>query len=1284
MSPELSAHPVFDAGILHGLHLLEADAGTGKTWTIAGLVVRALIERELGLEQLLVVTFTNAATAELGARIRQRIAELGRRLDDRLEGRTETVFEPFCVACDARLDDAAARRARSALRVALARVDEMAVHTIHGYCQRVIDEHALSIGVPAGVRASADAVDPRLDRLADWWREQAREASPARLLAFGLAGLTPDVLRAAVGAISAQPLARVEPAAGDWRRVEVELAEVRQGLADALEREGSALLDWVGVRGNVDGRRMRVDWARGWLDALRAFCADPHATDIPEQVSRLASERFGGRLPPSTIPGHCDRLVAVAEAIVRLPAWVAQELAAECAASREADLARVRSLGFDDLLRAVHDALADPVAGAPLARALRERHPMALIDECQDTDALQWAIFRRIYVEADPASERTGRPVEPALVLVGDPKQAIYAFRGADVYSYLGAREAVGTIHRLDENQRSGPGLIAAVNALYRRERPFLVDDIDFAGSRMGARPRRAFAIDDGPQRAPMTVVRLEPDPQDGWLNAGAARRQAVDACVSEIGRLLRAGARLDDAALRPADIAVLVNTHWQGAAIKRALAASGIGAAEVSRDSVLETLECAELMRVLAAIAEPGDPGLMRSALATTLVGVTADGLLALDGDAQRALSSSASFARAGDDWLRHGPIAALRRLIREAGVGPRLAAVRDGDRRLTNLMHLVELLGDDDEARRGPQQALRALARRRAAGVARDRDSEELRLESDEDLVRILTVHKSKGLEFPVVFLPFAWSAKAAAAPLPRVRHEREAGAGWRAVLDFAPTEEAARRSATEWHAEAIRTMYVALTRAEQRCYLFWGAAAGAQYSPLAWLLAGLDPVAQSDWRVGQKGAPPLGPDAIDDAIEAWQAAVAASGARALAVVDTPTLMAARPSDRRGAGAQDPGGPRDSLAEAASRTADAAADARVAAGSAASSAVSSAASSAALSARPWRTVIAAPSIATSFSAMVNSATRDDPSGAIAAQDAVDRPDHDQQPPPLEASPADESAAGAAPAPESAIRFRFPSGTQAGVCLHGVLEEARFDLPFDRRAVADRLARGGYRRVDAGQVADWLEQVVATPLRAPGGEIVRLAEVPRHRQVRELDFLVAGAGVSDRAVIDAVDAEFGLDVVAGGSRWSGFLRGFIDLVFEHGGRYYLLDWKSNHLGDTVGHYGADALATAMRRHAYALQACLYTLALHRWLRRRLPGYDYDRDFGGVFYVFLRGAGLPAAGGEAADGEAADGEAGAGEAGAGEVAGVHASRPSRALIDRLDRLFATTPGSEGG
>ncbi len=1254
MNGSLATHPVFDAGILDGLHLLEADAGTGKTWTIAGLVVRALVERGLGIEQVLVVTFTNAATAELGARIRQRIAQLERLLGDRIEGRAGTVDEPFCVAWAERVDEAGARRARSLLRIALARADEMAVHTIHGYCQRVIDEHALSIGVAAGLPVSAESSAPELDRLADWWRTQAREASPERLLAFTLAGLDPGTLRAAVRAIAAQPLARVSPAAADWRGVERELAEARAQLAGALESEADDLLDWLGTKGNADGTRFRVAWAKGWLGALREFCADPHPETLPEALGKLAVSRFGDRTPPFSIPLACERLVKLGDSLARLPAWVAHEIADAARASRTDALAQARALGFDDLLRLVHDALADPDGGAALAAALRERHPMALIDECQDTDALQWAIFRRIYAEGAPAAggaaTRDGR-APPALVLVGDPKQAIYAFRGADVYSYLDAREAVQCIHRLGENQRSSRALIASVNALFARERPFLVDEIGFADAGVGARPRRALVAGDeaggqaraetgggtsggrgeelrNADRAALTVALLRPDPDAGWLNAAAAQRQAIDACVGEIGRLLDGRARLGGRALRPADVAVLVNTHRQGAGIKRALAAAGIGAAEVSRDSVLATLECSELLRVVAAIADPADPGLLRAALATTLLGEDAASLAVLDADAGRALAAASRFARAREDWLRRGPIVALRRLVREEGVAQRLAATRDGDRRLTNLMHLIELLGDDEEARRGPQPALRAWARRGAGGAPDERETEELRLESDENLVRILTVHKSKGLEFPVVFLPFAWSARGlAAAAGPRTWHERTGDGGWRAVLDFAPAQQAARQCAVEFHAEALRATYVALTRAEQRCYLFWGAAAGAQFSPLAWLLAGLDPAEQRDWRVGSKTPSALDAASIRHWLDAWRARACAAVPGALHVVDAPALAAGTVACAASAPSTPAGAPAPTP----------------------------------LAARPWRTTIAAPLLTSSFSAIVASLHAG--GGAARAQDAAERPDHDQSPlatGPLAAAAAAAAGAAGVDAPVApSIRFRFPAGSLAGTCLHGMLEDARFDALPDRAAIADRLVRGGYRNFDPAEVAHWLGQVIAAPLRAAQGEILHLPEVPASRQARELDFLLAADAVSDRALVDAVGAEFGFDAGAGATRWSGFLRGFIDLVFEHRGRYYLLDWKSNHLGASAACYAAAPLADAMRANAYPLQACLYALALHRWLRRRLRDYDYERHCGGALYVFLRGAGLDAAGVEGT--------------------GVHALRPSARLVDTLDRLLAAPP-----
>ncbi len=226
-------------------------------------------------------------------------------------------------------------------------------------------------------------------------------------------------------------------------------------------------------------------------------------------------------------------------------------------------------------------------------------------------------------------------------------------------------------------------------------------------------------------------------------------------------------------------------------------------------------------------------------------------------------------------------------------------------------------------------------------------------------------------------------------------------------------------------------------------------------------------------------------------------------------------------------------------------------------------------------------------------------------------------------------------------------------------MCLHGILEETSFDGAPALDIVARWLARCGYARIPAADVAGWLAQVVATPLPDLRGEPIALATVSDDRQLREMDFHLSGNGVSDRAVLDAVAAEFDIGTTKVASRWSGFLRGFIDLVFEHEGRWFIVDWKSNRLGDTAAHYGQQALDASMRAHAYPLQASLYTLALHRWLRRTVRGYDYERHFGGVFYVFLRGAGL--------------------DDGSGSPPGVHASRPTRGLVDALDDIFAARP-----
>ena len=1246
-------HPVLAPGILDGFHLLEADAGTGKTWTISGLVVRALLERELTIDRVLVVTFTRAATAELSRRIRERIEALAALIEDRLAGEPSRVDDVFCLAyCDA-IDDLEAARKR--LRVALAQIDEAQVRTIHGFCHAVIDEHALSIGVEQGLKVQA--LGPAwIERgIAAWWRDAVQDASPSALWALRGAGLSPQALVGAVRAIDERPAARMLPESGDWRAIAEECDRLRERLAATFPREAEEFRRWVGGDAPKGATRWQARWIAPRFAGLDAFVRDRGAGPplLPDVIRHFTTEALSGKQGTSPVPALetvalCDGLEAMRDALGALPALVAREAASYVAEHRLALKTAAGAIDHDDLLRIVHDALARDGTGGALGASLRERYPLALIDECQDTDALQWEIFRAVYL---PRRDAVG------LILVGDPKQAIYAFRAADVYSYLDARSAGPSRHALHENQRSVAPLIEAVNALFSRDRPFLAPEIGYSASREGAKPRgRLTEPVSGAARAPLTVVTLQAGAPATMLAKPRAQNESVRACVGEIARLLSARhVCIDDRPLEPRDIAVLVNSHAEGSRIRRALADAGIGASEISRDSVIDSRECDELIRVIAAVADPSDAALVRSAFATAIVDRplgAPDADAAAGGAQERATADAVELlAQARKQWAELGPLAALRQLFSALGSLPRLAALRDGERRLTNLGHLFELLASTAQAREGARPALRWLAQMRDDPAALGEEVGELRLDSDEDLVRIVTVHKSKGLEYPIVFLPFAWSGRQFPGRRPRGRARRGNGGpvplnyhlpidsnGWETCLDFVADEasDAWAQAAQEFHAEALRNLYVALTRAEHRCYLFWGAANSAQFAAPAWLLHDLDPGQQEAWSKRSNAAPELDDERVERDLSGWVDRTHAHCPDAIVVMPSSSIADGSAPDTRDEPPVEP-----------------------------------------LAVSKLETRIPAPWVRTSFSALAAAFASGEPTAAPVSHQQPELADHEQNLG-LYADPAADMAVRAevdvadadadadADAPNAGdmasqdIRFTFPAGANAGTCLHGILEQADFDRPLPVRLVARWLARGGFGDADPIRVAAWLDAVLDTSLPDLGAGTVSLRGLDPQRLVREVEFDLRGDGVENRAVLEAIAGEHPLDLRNAAGRWSGYLRGFIDLVFEANGRYFLLDWKSNRLGTDWSSYAAPAVRAAIAEHAYALQYAIYSLALHRLLRARLPDYDHDRHFGGVYYLFIRGV---APGRFDRDGSAL---------------GVHAVRPDARLLARLDRLFGAS------
>ncbi len=1174
---------------LAGINLIEASAGTGKTFNVCALYLRLLLERELDVTDILVVTFTKAATAELRERIRSRIADALLLLGDGTGAATPADGDPFVVELLAESERRGLARdaMRKRLESALQNFDQAAIFTIHSFCQRALADTPLASGVPFDYELVTDDSDLAEEVANDFWRRHVagEELAPA-LAGYLLANKdSPGRWSKLLARQLAKPLARTVwpeeplPAALDAqataRAWQVARSAWHAGAADvvALLKAATALNKGSYKPHLID--RTAGDWERFFA------IGDPLAPIDPDwELDRfrrsILEDRTNKKQTPPLHPffdAAEDYLEARAEldgALSRARRGLLRRLCAEGATDIRQRKRERRIAGYNDLLWNLHAALTGD-DGPRLAAALRRRYQAALIDEFQDTDPLQFGIFDAIY----------GDGAQPVF-LVGDPKQAIYSFRHADVHAYLRARAKAGARYTLTRNQRATPELIKALNAVFgANARAFVLADLDYLPAQPGIRPREVL-LDSTAPHADFQLWHL-PRPQGTPLARTPALEAAGAATAAEIARLLTASdggsLTLDGNRLRAEHIAVLVRSHREGRRVRESLAALGVGSIELAQVSVFETPDAEDFQRVLTAILEPAHGGLLRAALATEVLGRDALAIEAMSADERGLAQFATRFAGYRDEWIDRGFGAMFRHFLAEERVAARLLARADGERRLTNLLHLGELAQAAAAEHASPDALLRWLEAR-----CRDKSQDDnllLRLESDRNLVRIVTIHKAKGLEFEFVFCPFLWDGH-----VRRSRDQAEAreyhDSDGAAIIDFradGEIEEYAgsaarldidRRIRLEAAAESLRLIYVALTRARQRCYLVAGcyvmtgkpgAVGQSVRGLLNWLAAGAG-VAPEDWLHKSNKR------TCDDTDAAWARVVAAADGAIRAeplpaTRGTPLALEAGLNDALFAAAPPP---------------------RIV--------------------ETWRIG--------SFSSLVlgaaNEASASDHDARLAA------PPSGVGPPPAEVAPDD--------------ILRFPRGRSAGDCLHAVFEQIDFtDASTFDPAIAAALRKHPQPFAAAsaprapGMIAQLLRDVLATPL--PGG--FKLESVARANRLTELEFHVPAPHL-DAVRLDAALATLGYAAPRLNPRpLDGYLKGFVDLVFEHAGRYYVLDWKSNHLGYTREDYGPAAVARAMAQHGYHLQYLLYSIALQRFLRHRLPDFDPERHVGGVLYLFLRG-----------------------------------------------------------
>ena len=1070
-----------------GTTVLEASAGTGKTWTIAALVARYIAEGRTTLDKMLVVTFGRAASQELRDRVRARLVEVEGALTTG-DGGEDALLE-FLIA------GGEAERSRRLLRVreALTGFDAAAIVTIHQFCHTVL----------RGLGIAGDT-DPRARLVED------------------LDDLLSDVVD------------------------DLYLAEVS----------------------DADGAEVAAGFSRGeaWTIAVQAAIANPLA-----------------RLEPQAAPSAS-------------PAWRRVRFAQRVRVEFDRRKRQAGLLSYDDLLAQLADALADPDA---LARQrMRERWHYVLVDEFQDTDPTQWQVFHRAFHEVPGGGlGDVGNQPRPTLVLIGDPKQAIYAFRGGDVCTYLQAKMVAEDFATLSTNYRTDRAVLDCINVLWEGAQ---LGDPEIVVHPVGAHEvePRIEGVNHEPFRLrALTHDRLGADP-DKPIPMGTVRPAiGADVAAQVLGLLTDPQARFEDRRLGAGDIAVLAYSRNQLDVVRRALAAVGIPAVLSGSGSVFDTPAATQWLTLIEALEQPHRTQRVRAAALTDFFGHTIDTLMAGGDDLTEALSTTVR------DWLdlfRGRGIAAVFEAALELGMEQRLLGQVNGERELTDLRHLAEVLHRETSSGRAGIVALLAWLRHQMREERHEVAGERTRrLDSDATAVQLVTIHGSKGLQWPVAMLPFAFDRFPGRERDQVLTYHDDEGAR---VLHVGGLESRPRelddRARDEDLGERLRLLYVAMTRAEAQLVAWWAPSTNTPTSELHRLVLGRQP--------GQAEVPaaqPLGPD---EKALAWLLAWGRRGAFTAEAADPGPVNTLPPP---------PAAPALDVREF-TRSID----------------------------HRWRR--------TSYSAL--SAASHDAGPAVGTEPEIDV--KDDEPDAVDAAtltPAPVGGEEGVPSPMADL----PSGAQFGSLVHAVLEHADpaapdfgGDLRAELRARVEEEWINWPQEVDRELLADALVEVCSTSL-GPDVGGVALRDIALADRLAEMEFELpltggdtrtdtSGPRLADLAPLlrrhlpegDPVRgwADALGDPALGDQDLRGYLTGSVDVVLRVGGRFFVVDYKTNWLGSpdtplTSHDYTPAALDAAMGHSAYPLQALLYAVVLHRFLRWRLVDYDPATHVGGVLYLYLRG-----------------------------------------------------------
>lgn len=1215
-----------------GRYLIQASAGTGKTWTISLLYLRLLIElnddTELNVNHILVVTYTRAATDELRERILQRLRIAVRLYEDPDKYDASNMDQEYL---DLLKKYPPNSNILLILKRALLNFDEAAVYTIHGFCQRALKENAFDVSMPFESEMISDEQSLLLALCDQFWHRNMLNPDSVYTGLLRSKALTPDSLLAAVRSYIGRPYLKVKAP----KALSDELFEqVQDELQKSLVEIGKSWLQYkteipqICETGVLNKGTFKEPVFKAFYTTLEKLSQGSIPSDWKTGLEKFTSTNLQSKtkknqvVPEHAIFNQIEKLLTLESSLKQqhqdgynqllyaLLSWLQEQL----------PIAKQRSglMAFDDLLINLQEALKRRPS---LANQLAHDYKVALIDEFQDTDPVQYEVFDQIYAQ------------HGVLFYVGDPKQAIYSFRGADINTYLYAANGVPVEQQytLDRNFRSDPRLIQAFNTIFsasgdpfRNQQQVTYEQVQAGKGEVAPlvakgikKPFRFWLWQESHVEMPVNKKGLVQSPAPGEV-----MNQIADATAREIAQLLIDGqkgeALINGEPVQSSDIAILVRKHDQGLLIKQALQRYGIVSVQKSNESIFQTHEALELRFLLDAIIEPSNERKLRRAVVGDLLGGTSTSLQTLDEQPDKLERLIEHFHSWRNTWQKHGFMAMCRQWLRSESFAHSdeeqtcyayILSFVDGERRLTNLLHLAELT--HSEIRReamSMQSVLRWLTSCRKQAEASKNEENQLRLESDDDLVQIVTIHKSKGLQYPIVYCPFLWNDTVPSTPR-----------GWFTWYDTDSRisclqandedyEEAVAQWKEEEESEALRLLYVALTRAQYHCSLVvpTGAVSGFSYNAAVyWLLFGhLESAKAIMSSASSSNRKQLKQDHQLVLEQQLNQFVDESGQTIECIT---------------------------LPEPTAETQN-------------------------LYFEPQHEQ-QTPRLCEFNFQQVPSLSRVGSFSGLTHGHYDEKPDYDV----LELQPK---------ATQHIDYREFPAGAKAGECLHKILERLAFNRTLDeldhaqktqRETVVERtLLEFGYELEYVEAAERLIHKALYTPLYPSPDLCLHVIDQCERLDEMEFHFPVTHLKVEElKQVLHEELPEKWYAIHDAVERLSfhalkGYMKGFIDLIFVKEGLYYIVDYKSNRLAETEREYDEMRMREAVADAHYYLQYLIYSVALHRYLSLRLgEEYSWETHIGGVYYLFIRGMS-----------EQTEGKT-----------GVYYHLPSESLIERLSQLM---------